>query len=138
MFGAGSNPAQLYNQVSVDTDVNAATPHRLIELLFEAADDALVSAQAAIEMEDIARKGEAITRVIRIVDEGLRAALNPQAGELAERLASLYDYVLRRLLEANRTNSSEILNEVRRLMTEVHDGWSGIATSPAVNEMAAA
>jgi flagellar protein FliS len=138
MFGAGSNPAQLYNQVSVDTDVNAASPHRLIELLFEAADDSLVSAQAAIEMEDLARKGEAITRVIRIVDEGLRASLNPQAGELAERLGSLYDYVLRRLLEANRTNSSEILDEIRRLMNEVHDGWSGIAMSPAVNEMAAA
>lgn len=138
MFGAASNPAQLYNQVSVDTDVNAATPHRLIELLFEAADDALVSAMAAIEMEDLARKGEAITRVIRIIDEGLRASLNPQAGELSERLASLYDYVLRRLLEANRTNSSEILNEVRRLMNEVHDGWSGIATSPAATEMAAA
>lgn len=138
MFGPGSNPAQLYNQVSVDTDVNTASPHRLIELLFEAADEALVRAQAALERDDMARKGESITRAIRIIDEGLRAALNPQAGQLAERLASLYDYMLRQLLEANRTNSDEILNEVRSLLAELHDGWSGIATSAAANEMAAA
>lgn len=138
MFGPGSNPATLYNQVSVDTDVNAASPHRLIELLFEAADESLLNAQAAIKADDPARKGEAITRVIRIVDEGLRASLNPQAGELAERLSSLYEYVLRQLLEANRTNSHDILEEIRHLLGQVHDGWSGIAMTAAANEMAAA
>ena len=116
MFGSGQNPAQLYKRVSVDTGVSGASPHRLVELLFEAADDGLAAAHAAILADDPARKGEAITKVIRIVDEGLRATLNPQAGELADRLASLYDYILRRLLDANRTCSPEIIEEVRSLI----------------------
>lgn len=126
MFQDKPNRANLYSEVSISTGVNSADPHRLIEMLFERADELLSAADSAISCGDRPGKGEAITRVIRIVDEGLRASLNYDAGELAQNLGSLYDYMLQRLLQANQNNCQETLAEVRRLMHELHSAWSAI------------
>lgn len=127
MFGPQRNAASVYANVNVDTGVSQADPHRLIDLLFQRAQDLLVTADAAIVSNDIATKGESITKVIRILDEGLRAALNPEAGEIAQNLQALYDYCMNRLLKANLDNDRTIIKEVRSLLSEVHEGWRGIA-----------
>lgn len=127
MFGPQRNAVSVYANVNVDTGVSQADPHRLIDLLFQRAQDLLVTADAAIVSNDIATKGESITKVIRILDEGLRAALNPEAGEITQNLQALYDYCMNRLLRANLENDRAIIGEVRSLLSEVHDGWRGIA-----------
>lgn len=127
MFGPQRSAASVYANVNVDTGVSQADPHRLIDLLFQRAQDLLVTADAAIVNNDIATKGESITKVIRILDEGLRAALNPEAGEIAQNLQALYDYCMNRLLKANLDNDRSIIGEVRSLLSEVHEGWRGIA-----------
>ncbi len=127
MFGKPHNPAQLYAQVHVSTGVSQADPHHLIVMLFEGADNLMVAADGAIQNGDLAAKGEAISRTIRIIDEGLRAVLEPQAGELADNLRSLYGYMLTRLLQANLRNDRVALGEVRSLLNEVAAGWSAIA-----------
>jgi flagellar protein FliS len=59
---------------------------------------------------------------------GLREALNLEAGgELAQGYANLYDYMNRRLAEANRSNEAEILDEVSGLLRTIKEGWDGIA-----------
>ena len=109
MFGAAFSPAQAYSRVAVDTSVMSATPHRLIALLFEGAEQQLLAADTALAAGNLAAKGEAITRTIRIVDEGLKAALDPRGGEIAENLSALYDYILRRLLELGCRNDRAII-----------------------------
>ncbi|MEZ5739172.1 MAG: flagellar export chaperone FliS [Burkholderiaceae bacterium] len=126
MFGSTFSPSQAYSRISVDTSVIGADPHKLIELLYQGADDLLIAVDTALRNNDIATKGESITRVIRIVDEGLKAALNPQGGEISANLEQLYDYILRRLLEANRTNDRVIVAEVRSLLQELHSAWKAI------------
>jgi len=127
MFGPQRNAASVYANVNLDTGVSQADPHRLIDLLFQRAQDLLAAADAAIVNQDIATKGESITKVIRILDEGLKAALNPEAGEIAQNLMNLYDYCMTRLLKANLDNDREIVEEVRALLNEVHEGWRGIS-----------
>lgn len=136
MFGPQNNPASLYAKVNVDTGVSQADPHRLIDLLFERAQDLLAMADTAIANEDVATKGESLTKVIRILDEGLRAALDPSAGEIAENLHSLYSYCLNRLLAANRDNDRDAIQEVRNLLAEIHDGWKAIAPGKAAQKAA--
>lgn len=128
MFGTFQKPAQSYARVSVDTGVAAADSHRLIEMLYEKLDELLIRADAAVVEGDLARKGEALSHAIRIIDEGLRAALDPRAGELAQRLQSLYDYSLRQLLDANRLNDRGIIAQVRSLMHELHEAWTAIGS----------
>lgn len=133
MFGKSHSPAQMYNQIHLDTGVSQADPHRLIMMLFDGADKLFIAADSAMQSGDIAAKGEAISRAIRIIDEGLRAVLDPQGGEIADNLRLLYDYMLNQLLLANLRNDRTILGEVRSLLKEVNDGWSSIA--PGANNV---
>ncbi|MEZ5661357.1 MAG: flagellar export chaperone FliS [Burkholderiaceae bacterium] len=130
MFGSAFSAAQAYSRVGVDTSVMAANPHRLIALLFDGAEKQLLVADTAIANGDLATKGEAITRTIRIIDEGLKAALAPDAGEISANLSALYDYILRRLLDVSCTNDRAIVAEVRTLLHEIGSAWSEIEHAP--------
>ncbi|HJW24569.1 MAG TPA: flagellar export chaperone FliS [Rhodocyclaceae bacterium] len=117
-----------YEQVSLTTSIESADPHRLILLLFEGATAALNSAKFLMQDGNIPGKGAAISKAIDIITNGLQASLNAeQGGELAERLAALYEYMSNRLLWANMKNDSSALDEVLMLLGEIHDAWRQIA-----------
>src|ERR1035437_7913785 len=110
MFGLTSSGAKAYAKVGIETGVMAASPHKLIVMLF---DGAMISVSDAIQhmrAGNIPAKGAAISKAISIIDDGLRASLNKEAGgELALNLEALYEYMSRRLLIANLKNQPEIL-----------------------------
>lgn len=119
---------QAYAKVSLDTGVAAADPHRLILMLFEGARVAIVNARAGMQRGDVPGKGIAISKAISIIDEGLKASLDLRAGgALAGQLQGLYEYMVRRLFVANAENSVEALDEVGKLLGELHEAWSAIA-----------
>ena len=90
--------AGTYRQMGVVTGVGAATPHRLVMMLFDGFDDALLQALGALRDGAIDTKCRAIGRAARIVEEGLRASLDLNAGgKLAADLRELYAYVSLRL-----------------------------------------
>lgn len=137
MFGSSQKGASAYAKVGLETGVVASSPHKLIVMLF---DGALVSARAGLanmRAGEIAKKGMAISKTIMIVENGLRASLDKKAGgQIADRLDALYDYIGRRLLEANMTNKPEILEEVIVLLVDLKGAWDAIgdadAPAPAV------
>lgn len=133
MFGTAMRTPQAYTKVGVETGVLSANPYQLILMLFEGALVAVASARANLAQKDISGKGEAITKAIDIISNGLKASLDVQGGgELAVRLEALYDYMCMRLLYANVHNSDGALAEVARLLTEIKGAWEEIANDPAV------
>lgn len=118
--------SSLYRQVGVQTGVESASPHQLVLMLFDGLLESIVRARGALEAGDIESKGVAITRAARIVDEGLKAALNPAAGEIASNLSSLYTYLSMRLMHAHLHNDIQPLDECRRLVEPVRDAWLAI------------
>ena len=73
-----------------------------------------------------AARGQEISRAIAIIN-ALRAALDHRAGgELAGNLDALYDYMTRRLAEANAEGNSARLDEVAALMRTLKSGWDDI------------
>ena len=77
--------------------------------------------------EDIAAKGLAISKALDIVNNGLMAALDRQrGGEIADRLAALYDYIARLLLKANLHNDAADLDEAARLLNDIGSAWKQI------------
>ena len=127
MFGAATNPIGAYKTVSLNSAVSDASPHQLIVLLFEGAQQAIIVARAGIEEGDVPRKGSAITKAIDIILNGLRASINlDEGGEIAANLYALYDYMARRLLHANLNNDKAALDEVLRLLGEIHGAWVSI------------
>lgn len=121
-----SRMANAYARQAMATRVAAASPHELIAMLFEGLVQSLLAAQGALDRGDIPAKATAISKAVRLLDEGLKAALDPKAGELSERLGALYDYCIRRLTEANLYNDRTRIEEVRRLIISVADAWNQI------------
>lgn len=133
MFGLMTNPAAAYRKAGVETQVATASPHQLVLMLYDGALKAIAAASLYLSQEDIANKGDAIGKAIDIIDGGLKACLDHQAGgELSERLAALYEYMCTRLLYANLRNDRAALDEVARLLNELRGAWEEISTDPAV------
>ncbi len=120
-----------YQKLGIESEVSHASPHRLIQLLFEGAIGRLAAAQGAMERGDIAVKGEMLGKAIGIVG-GLRSSLDMEAGELSERLDQLYEYINLRLLEASTQNDIDKVTEVIQLLKTVKSGWDdiGAASTP--------
>ncbi|NOU22548.1 MAG: flagellar export chaperone FliS [Methyloglobulus sp.] len=118
-----------YQQVSVHSSIMDASPHRLIQMLMEGAIEKIALAKGNMTNKNIADKGENISKAIAIIG-GLQSSLNKQAGgELAENLSKLYDYMSRRLVDANLRNDANVLEEVAGLMAEIKMGWDNIPDS---------
>lgn len=127
MFGMMRNPAASYATVSVDVAIETANPHRLVLMLFDGAIAAIVVSKSQMAAGDIALKGSNISRAIDIVANGLKASLDmASGGELAERLAALYDYITQRLLWANLKNEPAALDEAMNLLKELREAWEQI------------
>src|SRR5690606_41788549 len=102
-----------------------------VQMLLDGAAARVAAAKGAVGAGETARKAELIGRVIDIVAH-LRAALDHDAGgDLAANLQALYDYMERRLLEANLRNEPALLDEVSSLLRELQLGWRAIAETAA-------
>jgi flagellar secretion chaperone FliS len=128
--------AGLYQDVQVDTGVSGASPHRLVDLLFEEFLASCARARGAIRERDVQTKGRAIGRAVRIIEEGLRGGLNmKEGGELARVLQDLYGYVCLRMTQANLNSDDAAIAECIALVQPIHDAWRAIA--PRVSEQSA-
>lgn len=123
----GGFGVKAYQRVGVDTGVNGSDPHELVLMLFDGAIESIKLAQGHIAAGRVAEKGQALAKATRIVEEGLKASLDREAGgALAQRLADLYDYATLRLLQANLRNDHKALAEVTLLLSDLRETWSRI------------
>ena len=127
---AYARASSAYKRVGVETSVQNANPHHLVHLLFEELLQSLSNARGSLARSQIAEKGAAIGKAVRILDEGLKAALDvEQGGELAANLSRLYDYCIIQLTYANARNDDALLHEVRTLIEPVAQAWREINPS---------
>ena len=105
---------------------------QLILRMMNGAMDRIVTARGHMSRNEVAPKGEAIGKAIGLID-GLRTSLDRErGGDVARNLESLYDYMMRRLVEANLKNDERRLEEVAGLLDEVRSGWEAMARSQPV------
>jgi flagellar protein FliS len=129
-YSAG-RATKAYASVGAQSQVAAASPHRLIQLLMDGALDRLSIAKGHIQRKDVTQKIVVIDRIMSIVD-GLRMSLDHSVNaEMTENLENLYDYMNRRLLLANINNDISALDEVASLLRELKEAWDAI---PSNNE----
>lgn len=108
-------------------EVEEASPHRLIQMLYEGGLQRIAIAKGALMRNEVAEKGENISRAIAIIG-GLRSSLDLKQGEIAQNLDNLYEYMERRLLEANLKNDVGILDEVSGLLREIKTAWDAVGS----------
>ena len=117
---------QSYRKVSVESEISVASPHRIIQMMFDGALQRLAQSRYAIENNDVANKGIYIGKAIGIIT-GLNNSLNMDAGgDIASNLSDLYDFMLRRVSEANLNNDASAIDDVSDILRTIKEGWDQI------------
>jgi len=117
---------QSYRKVSVESEISVASPHRIIQMMFEGALQRLAQSRYAIENNDVANKGIYIGKAIGIIT-GLNNSLNmEEGGDIPTNLSALYDFMLRRISEANLNNDVQAIDDVSEILRTIKEGWDAI------------
>ncbi len=107
----------------LESRILSADGVELVQILYQTALEAVERARRHLAAGDIAARSREITRAAAVVAE-LASTLNLDAGgALARNLLELYDYMQRKLLEANFYQSEPLLAEVSRLLATLLEGW---------------
>lgn len=132
---ASSRAANAYRQVGVQSGVTDASPHALVQMLFDGLMQRLHAARGELLRGDVQAKGAHLGQAVQIMGEGLKASLNrEQGGELARNLNALYDYCIRALTLANLHSDVKRVEEVIALVEPVARGWTEIGGAGAAAE----
>ena len=115
-----TNAFNAYKQNSVTT----ASPGELTLMLYNGCLKFLNRAKLAIAEKNIEERNHYIQRSQAIIGE-LMSTLNMDI-EISKQMLPLYEYMNRRLTEANIQNDSSIIEEVEGLVTEFRDTWKEV------------
>ena len=127
----GRAAMQAYQSTNAHASVMDASPHKLIALILNLVLERISRAKLAVEQGDAAARGQAISKSIEAV-ASLQSWIDMEkGGDVAETLDGIYDYAVRRLLEANASNNLEALEELSDLLGEIKSGLDGIAPGAA-------
>ncbi|WP_319781834.1 flagellar export chaperone FliS [Oceanisphaera sp. IT1-181] len=115
-----------YKTVAVHSQIDVASPYKVVQMLLAGALERLAKARLAIEQQNISQRGELIGKTIDIIQQ-LQASLDMEAGgEISANLENLYDFMVRELMLANTEGSSERLEGVSGLLRNIKEGWDAI------------
>ena len=131
-LSAHAKAAKAYRHIDAVTQVDGASPGQLMIMLFDNLHIQLLRAHKALGDNNIADKGLALGKAVRILDEGLKAALTKNSDDgFTQSLGDLYGYCAKRLTQANFYNDRLPIEEVIRLMDPIADAWKKIVAQQA-------
>jgi flagellar protein FliS len=106
----------------IDEEILAASPVRLVQMLYDGALASIVEARRSVLLGDTRARVRAINKAFRIVSE-LLATLNQDGGDLSHNLSSLYGWILKLLIEANVQQSEAPLLQAEALLATIAGAW---------------
>jgi flagellar secretion chaperone FliS len=116
--------------VYLDSRVLSADPMELVRILYDGALESIRSARRAVAHRDIAGRARMISKAVEIVSELAVSVDQDKGGSLGKNLVELYDYMQRRLLEANAEQTETGLIEVERLLCTLQEAWAACQAPP--------
>ena len=120
--------AKVYSQIELQAKVDAATPARLIQLLYENILMQLQKSRRALAQTPSTNfeNDEHLVKAMDLV-MALREALNFNVpSELPHNLDNLYDYLQRRMLSARLNRDLSVVDECIALTETLKSGWDSL------------
>jgi flagellar protein FliS len=112
--------------------VNDRSPIELILLVYDRIADKLNAAEAAITNQNDELLGQAIGEASDLISMGLVAALDyERGGPIADNLGAIYDYGLRRLLQARLRKDAQMVREIANLLAGLREAWVSVQQGQA-------
>lgn len=121
-----------YKQIGVETALVNATPHRLIQMLYEGLLTNLANAKGAITNHQVSLLSESIKKASNIL-AGLEEGLDlDKGGEIAANLQALYRYMQTELLAAQTSQNDAKIEALIAIVIDLKSGWDAIDPSKPV------
>jgi len=117
----------------LEEQILSADPLELIRVLYQEATRAVRKARGHLAAGEIAARARTITHAYRVLSELNRSLDHQRGGDVSRRLAGMYAYMMRRLLEANSQQSDEPLAEVLGLLATLSEAWDGLRPTAAAD-----
>jgi len=118
----------MYKDISIETEVLDASPHRLVQMMYEKCIDGIQISRHLMHENDVPKKCQAITKVIDIITY-LKLTLNmddPEAKKLSQHLMVVYDYIEHQLFLANMKNDPVHLDNALVNLKKIKAAWDAI------------
>jgi flagellar protein FliS len=110
----------------LENRILSGEPLELVHVLYQACTGAVRDARRHLAEAEIASRARSISKACEILAELMSSLDHERGGEISERLAQLYDYMQRRLIEANCRQTDEPLTDVLGLLATLSEAWEGI------------
>lgn len=110
----------------LESRVTSAEPVELVRMMYQACMAEIREARRELAAGDIAKRVQHISKACEIVMELTASLDHERGGEISLKLLHMYDYVQRRLVEANLRKSDAMLAEVLDLLATLLEAWDGV------------
>ncbi|MFH1264857.1 MAG: flagellar export chaperone FliS [Planctomycetota bacterium] len=110
----------------LETEVTTATPQKRQLMLIQGAIRFIERARAHWRAEEDEAAHECLVRVQQIVTEMLSSLNHEIAPELSKRVASLYLFVFRTLVDANLRRNEAKLDDALKVLEPQREAWQGV------------
>ena len=121
------NGLDAYRHSQVEARAASADPHQLVLMLIDGFMDELARIEGHLEAGNLERKASSIAKCMDILG-GLDTALDLEnGGPIAQELHRLYEFCGQQLFEISLKNDPSGLDVIRRIMSNLREGWQGMA-----------
>jgi len=107
----------------LEAEVLAASPVKLVEMLYRGALEAVGVARRHLRDGNIRERSRSISKAWGIINELMLSLDHAQGGDISRGLVELYAYMQTRLLEANAQQIDAPLEDVEKLLTILAEAW---------------
>jgi flagellar protein FliS len=122
-FNAGSAS---YRSVDLSSRLEGATPHQLVQVMYEELLKALDAMAFATARGDYVQRGQRQSKALAILT-GLETSLDfEKGGEIATGLVVIYREARRLLIAAGRDGDAALVNKAREMIQEISSAWDAI------------
>ncbi|MFY9394801.1 MAG: flagellar export chaperone FliS [Halanaerobiales bacterium] len=109
-----------------DAQYSTASPEQLMLMLYEGAIKFARQAQEEMREKNIEGANNKLKKTGDIISELMVSLDMEQGGEIARNLYNLYDYMNRRLIQANIRKDPGLVDEVITLLTSLKESWEEV------------
>lgn len=120
------------NKKYLRTKIESATQGELILMLYNGALGFLSQGKKAVESKDHDTRNEMLNRVEGILYELLNSLDEEKGGEVAKSLKSIYVFLISHLYESKIKSSTEGLDNIQRILSDLRDAWNEIIAKPVI------
>ena len=110
----------------LESRILSAEPVELIRLMYQGCTLAVRDARHYLASGEIAERSKSVSKACAILLELASSLDYERGGDVTGKLARLYEYLQRRLIEANFRKSDEPMAEVLGLLVTLTEAWDGV------------